>query len=167
MSLKNSTALSDNTVSETDKFIVPDKTKKERLLHALMFEAIALAICAPALAWIMDKPIATSASLTVMNASCAMIMNIIFNTLFDRVEKKMGFDRTVLVRMIHASLFEVSLLALIVPLGALLLNISLYASLAMNIGLIFFFLPYTYIYNLAYDKLRYRYYYNRSLLSTK
>ncbi|MFC0178635.1 PACE efflux transporter [Thorsellia kenyensis] len=140
------------------KFKIPDKTKKERLFHAIMFETIALILCAPALALIMNKSLFTSASLTLMNAACAMVMNIVFNIIFDHFEKKIGFTKNFKVRMLHACLFEISLLSLIVPLGALLLKISLSASFAMNVGLIFFFLPYTYIYNLAFDTLRYKYY---------
>ncbi|SES89891.1 PACE efflux transporter [Thorsellia anophelis] len=144
-----------------DVFIPPNKTKKERLLHAILFEVIALILCAPALAWIMNKPLVTSASLTVMNAGCAMLMNIIFNIIFDHFEKKIGFTRNVKIRIMHACLFEISLLMLIVPLGAMLLGISLYASFAMNVGLIFFFLPYTYIYNLIFDTMRYKFFYKK------
>lgn len=153
--------LNTHTKDLSTQFQLPDKSKKERLLHATLFELIALVLCAPALALIMNKPLITSASLTLMNAGCAMFMNIIFNTIFDHYEKKIGFTRTVKIRIMHACLFEISLLTLIVPLGAILLGISLKASFAMNVGLILFFLPYTYLYNLVYDILRYRFYSTR------
>lgn len=152
--------ISSETQTEST-FTLPAKTKKERLLHATLFEVIALILCAPALAWIMNKPLITSASLTLMNAACAMLMNIVFNIIFDHFEKKIGFTRNFKIRMMHACLFEVSLLSLIVPFGAILLGISLYASFAMNVGLILFFLPYTYVYNLAYDTIRHNYFHKK------
>ncbi|WP_342746335.1 chlorhexidine efflux transporter [Thiomonas intermedia] len=40
------------------------------------------------------------------------------------------------------------------PLAALWLGISLVAAVMLDIGLLLFFLPYTYIYHWAYDSVR-------------
>jgi uncharacterized membrane protein len=43
-----------------------------------------------------------------------------------------------------------------VPLAAWWLGISLWAAFLLDIGIVLFFLPYTFLYNLAYDRLRVR-----------
>lgn len=45
---------------------------------------------------------------------------------------------------------------LLVPLGAAWLGVSLLEALMLDIGLMLFFLPYTFCFNLAYDLLRAR-----------
>lgn len=60
------------------------KTVGERIIHALGFELIALLICAPAGAWILDKPLFDMGALAIMLSSIAMIWNIIYNAVFDR-----------------------------------------------------------------------------------
>ncbi|WP_416135343.1 chlorhexidine efflux transporter, partial [Bowmanella yangjiangensis] len=42
------------------------RTLRERIVHALAFEAIAVLICAPTLAWLMGKPLLHLGVLTLM-----------------------------------------------------------------------------------------------------
>ena len=44
----------------------PHKSIKERLLHALIFELLAIALCAPLGAWLLDYPLAHMGLLTMM-----------------------------------------------------------------------------------------------------
>ncbi|MFZ5956033.1 multidrug/biocide efflux PACE transporter [Pseudomonas knackmussii] len=134
----------------------PQKTLKERLFHALLFEFIALAICAPTLAWLMDQPLAHMGVLTLMFSLVATLWNMVYNSLFDRVQRRLGFVRTLPVRILHASLFEAGLVIMLVPLAAWWLNVSLLEALILDIGLLLFFLPYTVVFNWVYDTLRAR-----------
>ncbi|WP_371366272.1 multidrug/biocide efflux PACE transporter [Pseudomonas sp. QL9] len=132
----------------------PQKTLKERLFHALLFEFIALAICAPTLAWLMDQPLAHMGVLTLMFSLVATLWNMVYNALFDRVQRRLGFIRTLPVRILHASLFEAGLVIMLVPLAAWWLNVGLLEAFILDIGLLLFFLPYTVVFNWVYDTLR-------------
>ena len=134
--------------------VLPPKSLLERLLHALCFEIVAVVLCAPALAWIMGKPLLHMGVLTAAISLVAMVWNVIYNALFDRAERARGWERTPKVRALHAIGFEVGLVLAVVPMAAWSLSISLWDAFLLDIGLLLFFLPYTYLYNLGYDRLR-------------
>jgi len=134
---------------------------KERVLHATLFEVIAVVVCAPLLAWAMGKSLAHMGALTLMFSAIAMLWNMIFNVLFDAAQRRMGFKRGLWARISHALLFEAGLILVLVPLAAWWLSISLLAAFFLDIGLILFFLPYTLGYNWAYDSLRERHFSRR------
>lgn len=64
--------------------------------------------------------------------------------------------RTFSERIVHAVGFEVIAIAICAPLAAWMLNISLLQAFMVEIGFFLFFLPYSVIYNWAYDALRAR-----------
>ena len=133
------------------------RSLRERIAHALAFEFIAVALCAPTLAWLMGKSLTHLGILTLMFSSIAMLWNMLFNALFDRAQARLGFQRGLWARLIHASLFEVGLIVVLVPVAAWWLSISLFQALMLDLALILFFLPYTMGFNWAYDSLRARY----------
>ena len=134
----------------------PPKSTQERFLHALGFELLALLICAPLLAWAFDYPLAHVGALSLMVSLIAMLWNMAFNTLFDSAQRRMGFARSFITRVVHAALFEVGLILAVVPLAAWWLSIGLWAAFMLDIGLVLFFLPYTLGYNWLYDTVRAR-----------
>ncbi|HEY1026448.1 MAG TPA: multidrug/biocide efflux PACE transporter [Pseudomonas sp.] len=138
----------------------------ERVGHALAFEFIAIGICAPALAWLMDKPLGQMGVLTLMFATTAMLWNMLFNYLFDQAQRRMGFHRGFKARLCHALLFEFGLILVLVPLAAWWLSISLWTAFWLDIGLILFFLPYTMAFNWIYDLLRARWLARREAATT-
>ncbi|HWV07915.1 MAG TPA: multidrug/biocide efflux PACE transporter [Pseudomonas sp.] len=129
---------------------------RERVGHALAFETIAVVICAPTLALLMNKPLVQLGALTLMFGLVAMLWNMLFNLLFDNAQRRLGFQRGLWARVCHAVLFEIGLIVVLVPLAAWWLSISLLEALFLDIGLILFFLPYTMGFNWAYDELRVR-----------
>jgi len=132
------------------------RTLRERIVHALAFEVIAVLICAPTLAWLMGKPLLHLGVLTLMFSTVAMLWNMLFNYLFDRAQRRMGFVRGLGARVSHALLFELGLVVVLVPLAAWWLSIGLLQALLLDIGLLLFFLPYTLGFNWGYDVLRER-----------
>lgn len=133
-----------------------DKSIRERIFHALAFEGLAVLLTAPVLALVLDKPLAHMGALTLVFSTVAMLWNMIFNSLFDRAQRRLGFVRTLAVRMAHATLFELGLVLMLVPLAAWWLSISLLEAFLLDIGLLLFFLPYTLAFNWSYDTLRER-----------
>ena len=112
----------------------------ERIFHAVCFEGIATAILAPTTAWLMQRSVLEMGGLTILLATTAMIWNIIYNALFDRLWPSHLVKRTAKVRAFHAYV----------------LNVSLVQAFTLEIGFFLFFLPYTMFYNWAYDTLRER-----------
>lgn len=78
----------------------------ERIFHAVCFEGIATAILAPATAWLMQRSVLEMGGLTILLATTAMIWNIIYNVLFDRLWPTHRVRRTAKVRAFHALGFE-------------------------------------------------------------
>lgn len=136
--------------------VVPAKSIKERALHALLFEIIGVVLFAPALAWVLGQSLAKMGAMTVMISTVAMLWNMVFNAGFDRLRRRLGLAMTLKVRALHAMSFEAGLVIAVVPLAAWWLSISLWEAFLLDIGLLLLFLPYTLLFNLAYDNLRER-----------
>lgn len=136
----------------------PDKSKSltERFLHAFFFEIIAIGLSAPVAAWAMQESMLDMGLLTAAIATVALLWNMIYNAGFERLERRWALRRTLPVRVLHACGFEGGLVLIVVPLAALWLGIGLWQALLLDIGLLAFYLPYAFFYNLAYDKLRAR-----------
>ncbi|MBH2008785.1 MAG: multidrug/biocide efflux PACE transporter [Xanthomonadaceae bacterium] len=133
------------------------KSATERFFQALAFEVLAVAICAPLGAWLMGYSLGHIGLLTLMISLIAMSWNMLFNLVFDRAQRRMGFDRTLVARAIHAVMFEVGLVLAVVPLAAWWLDIGLWEAFVLDIGIALFFLPYTFTFNWTYDHLRARF----------
>ncbi|MCD5992854.1 multidrug/biocide efflux PACE transporter [Pseudomonas sp. CDFA 602] len=135
---------------------VPQKTIKERALHATLFEIGGVILVAPLLAWLMNHSLAMMGAMTVMISTIAMLWNMLYNAMFDRLRSRTGFRMTLAMRTLHAMGFEAGLILAVVPLAAWWLSISLFEAFLLDIGLLLMFLPYTMLFNWAYDKLRER-----------
>lgn len=131
-----------------------NKSIKERIFHAVIFEVIANVIIALSLAWLMNVSILQSGSLSVISALTATAWNFVFNKLFDSLQKKHQFQRTFLVRAIHAVVFETGLIVTLIPVAMVMLNLTMTEAFFVEIGLVLFFLPYTMLFNWLYDYLR-------------
>ncbi|MCT7318019.1 multidrug/biocide efflux PACE transporter [Ralstonia sp. CHL-2022] len=142
---------------------VIQKTPAERLVHALTFELVAMLICAPLFSWLMDLPLAEMGVMTLMFAAVAMVWNMVFNAIFERVERRYKLSRTVALRVVHACLFEGGLVLMLVPLAAWWLDVGLWEAFVLDIGIMLLFLPYTFFFNLAYDHVRARWMSRRAL----
>lgn len=145
------------TVKTTrDQTEVPSKSIKERALHATLFEVGGVILVAPLLAWLMNHSLAMMGAMTVMISTVAMLWNMVYNAFFDRLRARFGFAMTLLTRALHALGYETGLILVVVPLAAWWLSISLFEAFLLDIGLLLMFLPYTMLFNWAYDKVRER-----------
>jgi len=133
------------------------KTVLERFLHAFIFEVLAIGLSAPLAAILSGHSMADMGVVTVVIAVMALIWNMVYNALFDRFLAASGKTKTLVMRIWHSIGFEFGLLVMAIPFVMWWLNIGLLEALALDIGLILFYLPYAYIYNLVYDTLRSRY----------
>ncbi|WP_107758753.1 multidrug/biocide efflux PACE transporter [Dickeya sp. Secpp 1600] len=127
-----------------------------RMAHAVGFEVMALLICAPIGAWVLGRSILQVGALSIMLSSVAMVWNVAYNSLFDRLWPVSRIRRGLWVRMGHALGFEGGFILIGLPLAAWMLDITLWQALMVEIGFFLFFLPYTMAYNWLYDLLRER-----------
>ena len=141
----------------------PTKSITERVCQALGFEGLALLICTPLLVWITGRPALEMGSVTLGISLLALSWNVIFNSLFDRLTSRLQVTGGGWTRVVHALLFEGGLILLAVPLIASLMKISLLEAFILDIGVLLFFLPYTYVYHWGYDAVRDRILRHRTL----
>ena len=128
---------------------------KERILHAVCFETLAILTVSPLAAWVMNKPLFQMGSLAIMLSTVAMLWNMIYNSGFDRLHPP-GQKRSAGVRVLHALGFEGGFILIGLPIAAWMLDISLWQAFLVEVGFFLFFLPYTMGYNWVWDKLRER-----------
>ena len=140
-----------------------NKSIVERICQAIGFELLAILICTPLLAWIMDKPLLDMGAVTVLIALLALAWNVVFNRFFDRMLARLNVAHTAGVCVIHALLFEGGLIVMGVPLIAWWLSVSLWQAFLLDIGVLLFFLPYTYVYHWGYDVVRERFLMSRAV----
>lgn len=124
-----------------------------RVVYALVFEALAIGFTTLILA-ALGNPAGASALIGVVSSVVALVWNMVFNTLFERWEKRSGTTgRPLKVRVVHTLLFESGLVVVLVPLVALILQVSLWEALLYEAGLILFFLIYNAGYAWCFDRV--------------
>ena len=128
----------------------------ERIFHAVCFEGIATAILAPTAAYLMQRSVLEMGGLTIILATTAMVWNIIYNAIFDRLWPVTRVTRTAKIRAFHALGFESGFIVIGVSIVSVVLGVTLMQALTLEIGFFLFFLPYTMLYNWVYDMLRER-----------
>jgi uncharacterized membrane protein len=133
-----------------------EKSFTERAFHAVLYETVAIVLCAPLAAWAMNTSLPKMGTLTLSFSAIAMVWNMAFNWLFDRAQHRWRFERTFGVRLLHGTVFELGMFAMCIPLAAWWLDISLWQAFLLDGALLLFFLPYTVAFNWAYDLLRER-----------
>ncbi|MEH0885382.1 PACE efflux transporter [Enterobacter sp. UNJFSC 003] len=131
-----------------------NKSVRERVFHAVMYELTANVIIALSLAWLMKVSVLQSGTLSVISALTATAWNFIFNKRFDSLQQKYHFQRTFIVRAIHAVVFETGLIIALIPVAMVMLDLTVTEAFFVEIGLVLFFLPYTLAFNWFYDYLR-------------
>ena len=87
-------------------------------------------------------------------SAIAVLWNLVFNTLFEAWEARQPVKgRSVQRRIAHAIGFEGGLVLFLVPLIAWWLDTSLWHALVMDLGLVVFFLVYTFVFNWGFDRV--------------
>ena len=130
------------------------RTPRDRIRHAILFEAIALTIVTPAAAWIFGLELHESFVVIALSATVAMAWNYVFNLAVDRLLVRLGRStyKTPPMRVLHAIAFEAGLILALVPVFMAYLQIGVGAALAMNLGVSAFYVVYAMGFNWAYDR---------------
>ncbi|TXM94587.1 PACE efflux transporter [Methylobacterium sp. WL103] len=129
------------------------RTTRDRIRHAILFEAIGLALVIPLGSTLFGLPASDMGVIGVGSALVAMAWNYVYNLGFDRALQRLtGHTRKgLLLRVGHAVLFEAGLLVILLPPIAWYLGISLVEALVMDLAIAGFYVAYAFLFNLAYD----------------
>lgn len=127
----------------------------DRIRHAVSFEILGLLLVTPLGVWLFHMPMHDIGAIAVISATLAMLWNYVYNLLFDVVLIRVAgqAQKTPVLRVFHAVLFEVGLLLVLLPIIAWYLQISLWQALVMDVSFALFFMVYAFAFNWLYDVL--------------
>jgi uncharacterized membrane protein len=92
--------------------------------------------------------------LSVLSSAVAMAWNLVFNAGFEAWEaRRASGGRGLGIRLAHAVGFEGGLALILIPLVAWWMAIGLLEALVLDLGLLAFFLVYTFVFNAAFDRI--------------
>jgi uncharacterized membrane protein len=127
---------------------------KRKVVYITLYEIIAIAMSTAGLALLSGAEMGHASVAAVAASAIAVVWNLVFNTLFERWEARQAKrGRSLLRRVAHAVGFEGGLVVTLVPLFAWWLDISLWQAFVLDLGLIVFFLFYTFVFNLLFDRV--------------
>lgn len=132
------------------------RSGKDRLRYTILFEGLLMAVLIPAGAAFFDKGLADIGLLGLVLSLKAMLVGLIYNWFFDRVDARSGrvsSDRSPLGRVVHALGFEGTLLVTSLPIYTWWLGITIVEAVATDIVVTTFVVAYTYVFTLGYDRL--------------
>lgn len=124
---------------------------KRRVVYVTLYEGIAIAFNSFVLS-LLGHDAGHAGGAAVGASVVAIIWNLAWNGAFEAWEKRQrDRTRTVWRRIIHAVGFEGGLVVILVPMFAAWLGISWWEAFVLDLGLLVFFLVYTYVFNWAFD----------------
>lgn len=129
-------------------------TVKERLFHAVLFEAGAI-ILSVLFIWLTTgkSGMVESASM-ILISFIAMVWNMIFNWIFDKFFTFPKQYRTAKLRLFHTVAFETGLLIFTIPVIAYFLAVDWFIAFLMDVGISITIMLYGYFFNWGYDHMR-------------
>jgi len=127
---------------------------RRRVVYVSIYELIAIAVATFGLAQFSSQGVGHAGVMAVASSAIAVAWNLVFNALFERWEaRQVVRGRSLRRRLAHAVGFEGGLVFTLVPLFAWWFDISLWQALVMDLGLVVFFLCYTFVFNWGFDQV--------------
>lgn len=131
------------------------RTVPDRIRHAISFEILGLLLVTPLGALVFHHPMEQIGVIALVGATIATAWNYVYNLGFDHALKRLTgrVQKTMPMRVLHAVLFELGLLALLLPFVMVYLGVGFWEALVMDIGFALFYMGYAFVFNLGYDRL--------------
>lgn len=134
------------------------RTPRERVIQALWFEGLGLALVAPLYAAVAGAGVGESFAMVAAVSVVVMVWAMLFNTLFDRVERhnagRTASERPHRLRCLHAVLLEGSAVVVSCPVIVALTPLTWGQALLADLGLTLAYAAYAYAFHLVFDRLR-------------
>ncbi len=132
----------------------PMQGPRRKVVHALLYEALAICIVAGVMQPLSGLGPEATGPFAVATSVIALLWNMAFNTAFETWERRQpSRERTLRRRAAHALLFEAGLVLMTVPLIAWWMHMGWWAALLADLGLVLLFLTYTFCFNWAFDRV--------------
>lgn len=127
---------------------------KRKIVYVSLFELFAVGLTTTTLMLLAGSSGAHASVAAVASSTVAVVWNFIFNSMFEAWEARQTTKgRSVARRIAHAIGFEGGLVAFLVPLFAWWLEISLWEAFIVDLWIVVFFLVYTFLFSLAFDRI--------------
>lgn len=131
---------------------------KRRVVYVGLYELVAIVLSAILLKLISTADTANSLGIAIAASAIAILWNLAFNYGFERWEQYLQQHRkyqgrSLGIRVLHAVGFETGLLIFLVPVLAWWLDVSFIEALILDLGLLAFFLIYTFIFTWVFDRV--------------
>lgn len=127
---------------------------RRKLVYVTLYELIAITASALLLQLFSGSDLGKAGVAAVGAAVVAVVWNLSYNTVFEWWEsRQVKRGRSVMRRVVHAIGFETGLVIMLVPALAWWLGLTLWDAFVMDIGLIVFFLVYTFVFNWVFDRV--------------
>ena len=132
--------------------LFPLQGPRRRVAFVTIYELIAIVVTTLGFMGFTDSGVAHSGVISAVSSAIAVAWNVGFNALFERWESRQARrGRGLARRVAHAIGFEGGLALLLVPLFAWWFDVGLWQALVMDLGLMLFFLVYTFVFNWGFD----------------
>lgn len=127
----------------------------DRIRHAVSFEIVGLLIVTPLGALAFRMPMHDIGVVSLASATIATAWNFVYNLLFDVALQRLSGTtmKSGRARVCHAILFEIGLLAVLMPFIAWYLGVSLWQAFVMDLSFAAFYVVYAFVFNWAYDRI--------------
>lgn len=125
-----------------------------RVVYVSTFELLAIFLSSMLLSGMSDGNMSNALPVAVGVSVIAVIWNYVYNTLFEAWENRKGLEsRSFRVRIVHTALFEAGFILLAVPLFMWWYQVDIITAFMMELGILIFFLFYTFIFTWAFDNI--------------
>lgn len=127
---------------------------KRRIVYVIVFEIIAIISSTFVLMKLSNSDAADSLPVAMMVSLAAIIWNFVYNTAFETWEERRQIaERTLLIRSVHALIFEIGLVLICLPLYMFWYQVGLLQAFIMEAALLVFFLIYNFVFTFIFDKV--------------
>ncbi|KZM40462.1 membrane protein [Marinomonas sp. SBI22] len=130
---------------------------KERIFHALLFEALALILLISLASLLPGQETSAMTGLAIALSVIAMAWNYIYNVIFDRFFPGDRLERSFKLRLGHGLGFEGGMILASFPVIMWVTKMSFWTVFMLDIGAVVFFIIYAIAYNWAYDVIKHKY----------
>lgn len=127
---------------------------RRKLLYVSLYEGLAIISTSLILRFLITDNLKQSTLLALVTSAVAISWNFIYNYAFESLETICGIKgRPLWWRGLHALGFEGGLVLVFVPLFAWSFQVSLWQALSLQIGLVIFFLLYSFVFTWVFDQV--------------
>jgi len=127
---------------------------QRKLLYLSLYEGFAILLSSQMLRLVTGQSASQAGLMAVAVSLVAMSWNFLYNTLFEAWEARYSAGgRGFWLRVAHTCGFEGGLLLVLVPLFAWVLQVSLAQALGLQLGMLLFFLVYSFVFTLGFDRV--------------